>query len=399
MTRHLWSGSYRSSYEPGRTQHVVAFRVLFLVLQVVAIAVSAWELRPPFSTSSRWVVDRLGVRVKLSCVNWAGHLEVGIPEGLSKNTAPRIINLIQANGFNCVRLTSSTWLWANNTYGAQTVSQSFDALRITSSAVTLAAFNPEFYLLSLREVHRQVVNMLTSHGLMVILDNHVSKPQWCCSDTDGNGFWGDEYFDVESWLHGLTTVASTFSSNPLVVGIGLRNELRGPRQNSMDWKVLMTQAAEAVHEVNPNVLIIAGGLSYATDLGFLNNGPLLDISRFQNKLMYEFHWYKDSHLTRGSNFNNVKDPDACITTESNVHSDNGFLLDQNAPLLLSEFGVKLASMEVGFWTASLTTWRSKTWIGQSGRCRGATTYAMKSKMLMKCMVYSSQHGRPSGIRL
>jgi hypothetical protein len=247
-----------------------------------------------------------------------------------------------------VRLTSSTWLWANDTYGAQTVAQNFnDVLRITSSAVTLAAFNPEFYLLSLREVHRRVVNLLTSHGLMVILDNHVSKPQWCCSDTDGNGFWGDEYFDVESWLRGLTAVASTFSSNPLVVGIGLRNELRGPRQNSVDWKVLMTQAAEAVHGVNPNVLIIAGGLSYATDLGFLSNGSALDTSRFQNKLMYEFHWYKDSHLTRGSNFNNFSDPDACSTSQRNVHSDNGFLLDQNAPLLLSEFGVKLDSMTYG----------------------------------------------------
>ena len=24
---------------------------------------------------------------------------------------------------------------------------------------------------------------------MVILDNHVSRADWCCSETDGNGFW------------------------------------------------------------------------------------------------------------------------------------------------------------------------------------------------------------------
>lgn len=93
--------------------------------------------------------------------------------------------------------------------------------------------------------------MMISHGLMVILENHVSELQWCCSDTYGNGFWGDEFFDMESWLRGLTTVASTFNSNALVLGMGLRNELRGPRQNSVDWKVLMTQAAIAVHWVIP----------------------------------------------------------------------------------------------------------------------------------------------------
>lgn len=91
------------------------------------------------------------------------------------------------------------------------------------------------------------------------------------------------------------------------------------------------------------MLIIAGGLSYATDLGFLN-GSALDMYRFQNKLLYEFHWYRDSHLTRGSNFNNRSDPGACFTSQRNVHSDNGYLLGQNAPLLLSEFGVNLGSM-------------------------------------------------------
>jgi hypothetical protein len=97
MTRRLKSSSYTSSYEPGRSQYMGGI-FGFLFLQMVVVAVSARELRPPFSTSSRWVVDHLGVRVKLSCVTWAGHLEADIPEGLSKNTAPGIVTLIQANG-------------------------------------------------------------------------------------------------------------------------------------------------------------------------------------------------------------------------------------------------------------------------------------------------------------
>jgi aryl-phospho-beta-D-glucosidase BglC (GH1 family) len=320
-------------------QSTVVLKLTLVLLEVLAIAGAARQAIPPLSTRSRWVVDRFGVRVKLSCVNWAGHMEAGIPEGLSKNTARGIATLVRANGFNCVRLTSATWLWTNDTYGDQSVAENFNSLNITSSGLALLALNPEFYLMSLREVHQRVVNILTAHDLMVILDNHVSKPQWCCAYNDGNGFWGDEYFDVETWLLGLTTVASLFSTNPFVVGMSLRNELRGPRQNAQQWRVLISQAAEAVHDVNPNVLILAGGLSYATNLNFLSNSRGLDTSRFPSKLVYEFHWYKWSDLARGSNFSNASDPDACSTSQSNVHIDNGFLVDQGTPLILSEFGI------------------------------------------------------------
>ncbi|XP_024358577.1 glycosyl hydrolase 5 family protein [Physcomitrium patens] len=326
------------------TSNAPALKLLLLLLQVVAIAGATRNPRPPLSTFSRWVVDRFGVRVKFSCVNWAGHLEAGIPEGLSRNTARGIATLIRVNGFNCVRLTYSTWLWTNDSYGELTVAQNFNNLNLTSTGLAIAALNPDLYLLTLRQVHRRMVNILTAHDLMVILDNHVSKPKWCCSDTDGNGFWGDEYFDVETWMLGLTTVATTFSSNPFVVAMSLRNALRGPRQNAIDWRVLMAQAAEAVHDVNPDVLIIAGGLSFATDLSFLNNNDNhLDTSRFPNKLVYEFHWYSWSRLARGSNFYNASDPSACSNTQRNVNLDNGFLLEQGTPVIVSEFGINLES--------------------------------------------------------
>lgn len=343
MTRHVWCCSCSNCKL--KSQTILPSRRLFFLfhaVSILAVASSHRQPKPPLSTSSRWIVDRVGERVKLSCVTWAGHLEAGIPEGLSKNTAQGIAELITSNGFNCVRLTSSTSLWADDAYGALTVAQSFNILNIQSSGVGLAAWNPAYYLLSLREVHHRVVDVLTSHGLMVILENHVSRPQWCCSDTDGNGFWGDEFFDVGSWLRGLTGKARSFVTNPLVVAIGLRNELRGPRENNMDWKVLMAQAAEAVHDVNPNVLLIAGGLSSGTDLSFLRN-QTLDSTRFMNKMVYAFHWYEWSHLEGGSGFRNESDQSVCSRVQSNVHGKNGFLVERGVPLLLSEFGMNLNS--------------------------------------------------------
>lgn len=70
---------------------------------------------------------------------------------------------------------------------------------------------------------------------MVILDNHVSQPGWCCSENDGNGFFGDKYFNPDLWIKGLTMMATMFKGVANVVGMSLRNELRGPRQNAPDW--------------------------------------------------------------------------------------------------------------------------------------------------------------------
>lgn len=36
------------------------------------------------STSSRWIVDPAGHRVKLACVNWPSHLESVVTEGLGR---------------------------------------------------------------------------------------------------------------------------------------------------------------------------------------------------------------------------------------------------------------------------------------------------------------------------
>lgn len=80
-----------------------------------------------------------------------------------------------------------------------------------------------------------MVSSLGKNNVMVILDNQVSKPGWCCSSSDGNGFFGDQYFNPDIWIKGLTRMATLFKGVANVVGISLRNELRGPKQNVDDW--------------------------------------------------------------------------------------------------------------------------------------------------------------------
>jgi hypothetical protein len=80
-----------------------------------------------------------------------------------------------------------------------------------------------------------VVAALASKDIMVILDNQMTTPGWCCSRTEDNGFFGDKYFDPDEWLKGLSAMAKIFKNTKNVVGMSLRNELRGPNQNVSLW--------------------------------------------------------------------------------------------------------------------------------------------------------------------
>jgi endoglucanase len=49
--------------------------------------------------------------------------------------------------------------------------------------------NPELHGKTAMEIFDYTIDVLTKTGLMVILNNHTSKSQWCCSPSDGDGLW------------------------------------------------------------------------------------------------------------------------------------------------------------------------------------------------------------------
>ncbi|PAN38719.1 hypothetical protein PAHAL_7G192000 [Panicum hallii] len=309
----------------------------WMVLSVLALLAACHQAAaavPTLSTASRWVVDEGGSRVKLACVNWPSHLEPMLAEGLGKRPVGAIAADVAAMGFNCVRLTWPTFLVTNASYGNLTVAQSFQRLSLTESLAGVKVNNPGVVDLKLIDALKAVVSSLGEHDLMVILDNHLSKPGWCCSNTDGNGFFGDALFDPDVWVDGLTRMAATFAAAPNVVGMSLRNELRGPRQNANDWYKYMQRGAEAVHAANPRVLVILSGLSFDNDLAFLNSRPV-NLS-FAGKAAFEVHWYSFSNSQEWSSGNANQ---ACARVSAGVTRRALYLLDRGWPVILSEFGV------------------------------------------------------------
>lgn len=343
---------------------------LGLLATTTALALNSSAPALPLSTSGRWILDADGARVKLRCVNWAGHMEAHVPEGLHRQSVDTIAQFIADAGFNCVRLTYSID-WALNP--DETVADAFaNAANLSGTPeyqANLTGFYDDAVALNpflangsttVRDVYGEVIDQLWARGVMTVLDNHVSRAQWCCNLTDGNGWWdtafgytdaNSRYFNTAEWLQGLSAVATWAAggAHPGVVAMSLRNEIRqfllqgfnGPYD---DWFSNLNQAGAAVHEANPDVLVVVGGGMSATDLTMVRSGSRhLDYaSAWPGKHVWEFHAY-----TFTVTF--AADLGSCDLERDEYGAWDGFVLtqgeDYTAPLFLSEFGVGMTSAD------------------------------------------------------
>ena len=95
---------------------------------------------------------------------------------------------------------------------------------ISDAEVGVATNKLDLLDLLVIEVYKRVFSSLGASGVMDILDNHISKSGWCCSNINFNGFFGDRYFDPDTWIKRLILIASMFNGTDNVVGLSLRNE-------------------------------------------------------------------------------------------------------------------------------------------------------------------------------
>ena len=132
------------------------------------------------------------------------------------------------------------------------------------------------------EVLEAVVEGLTQAGLMVILNNHNSRAGWCCSEQDREGLWWTAKYLQEMWLQALAAMAENYATNPRVVGLDLRNELRRAHGHSSvwggggqyDWAWAAETAGNLVLDINPGLLVIVEGLEYAGTVEGARERPL-----------------------------------------------------------------------------------------------------------------------------
>ncbi len=258
----------------------------------------------PLTTNGRFIVSKSNPdsRVKLVSASWFGFEEASYaPAGLDRQSLTTIVTNIKKLGINSVRL-----LWATDTWNANPV--------VPSSAV---AANPDLKGLHVRDLMDRVVNELARQGIMVILDNHNSTAEWCCSSTDGNALWWENYNPAappswstmtsaqqmqlyeqgnNGWLQAWQDIITRYGPHgsdpqPAVVGADLRNEPRNDSTLGLDsiwggpstpvyenWQQAATNAGDKLQAINPNLLIIVEGVNYSVYFGGFDDNTDLPVN-------------------------------------------------------------------------------------------------------------------------
>lgn len=129
-----------------------------------------------------------------------------IGEGLDIIPLKDLIAQMKGLGFNCVRYTWATYMFTR--YSTYKIGDTLDSLKLHGVRLGLRVYNPSLENITVVEAFDIVIDEFGKQGMMVLADNHVSDPKWCCDNNDGNGFFGDQYFNSEEWLQGLSNVAN-----------------------------------------------------------------------------------------------------------------------------------------------------------------------------------------------
>ena len=233
----------------------------------------------PLHTAHHWIVDAKGHRVKLAGVNWYGadNVEFSVG-GLAYRPLSAIAHEVKVMGFNSVRIP-----WSNELVETNPV--------VPDYAV---AANPALKGKRALEILDLTVDALAREGVYVILDNHVSRADWCCYEGDGNALWHSPAYPEQRWLADWRFMARRYKNQPAVIGADLRNELRfgatwGGPDPALDWHAAAGRGGNAVLAENPNLLIFVEGIDYALDLSGCAGLPVkLNVP---NRLVYSAHDY------------------------------------------------------------------------------------------------------------
>ncbi len=263
-----------------------ATSILVLSMCVLVLSFDALPARgqratvvPPLHTEGHRIVDSTGHAVRLTSVNWYGFDQKEfVVGGLDHAPLEAIIGQIQQIGVNSVRLP-----WANETLEHDPA--------VPDYAV---AANPQFKGKHAMTIMDAVITALARAHILVILDNHMSRADWCCSETDDNGLWYNREYPEAKWLEDWQAIARRYRKQPWVVGADLRNELRsgaawGGPNPKLDWHAAAERGGKAVLAANPKLLIMVESPEYSTNFTGFDKLPVLLPAA--HRLVYSPHAY------------------------------------------------------------------------------------------------------------
>lgn len=294
-----------------------------------------------FHTSGNQILDANNQPVRIAGVNWFG-LETSnfAPHGLWARGYREMMDQMKQLGFNTIRLP-----YSNQLFDAGSMPNGIDFAK-----------NPDLQGLNGLQIMDKIVDYAGQIGLRILLDHHRSNAG---NSANESGLWHQGGYSEARWIADWTMLAQRYAGNPTVIGADLHNEPHGPATwgdgSANDWRLAAERAGNAILAVNPDWLIIVEGVEATAAGNTWWGGNLSNAGAFPvrlnvpGRLVYSPHDYPASVYAQTW----FSDPNYPNNLPAVWDQHWGYLFRLGtAPILLGEFGSKLA-------TASDQQWAQK----------------------------------------
>jgi endoglucanase len=285
-------------------------------------------------------LDFYGNEVFFSGVSWNGLENIdGAPHGLWARSWQSMLDQMVGLGLNVLRLPFSGTMLRGN-YMPQNINY---------------FANPDLRNLTSLQIMDTIIRGAGQRRMKVILDYHRLNAgylhEW--------GLWYDANTSETQWINNWLFVVDRYKNDSTVVGVGLFNEPHhdeaippghlGPEwapdgvNATINWRTAAIRCGNAIHKVNPNLLIAVQGLDvYKGQYGLWGGVFLGQLDAplnltVPNKLIFETHDLGPS--TFNQSYYNA--PDFPSNLPAQWDRMWGFLWDRNmTPVWVGEFGAK-----------------------------------------------------------
>ena len=287
-------------------------------------------------TSGNKILDSNNQQVRIAGINWYG-FETGdeVAHGLGAQDYKAILQAIQANGYNTVRLPFSNQMVETP---------------IVPSSVHFSngsgPINTDLQGLNSLQIMDAIIDYAGTIGLRVILDNHRSEAG---NSAEANGLWYTDAYPEKSWISDWQALATRYQSNSNVIGVDLRNEPHNATAGGAcwdcgganDWHLAAERAGNAVLAINPKLLVFVEGTDAYNNNYYFWGGNLQGVQNspvqlsVANQLVYSPHDYGPQEYPQAW-FNGSTTYDSLVSTWTSNWAYIG--LNGIAPVWVGEFG-------------------------------------------------------------
>jgi len=293
----------------------------------------------PLSTAGNQILDSTGAAVEIRAVNWFGlETQTHTPHGLWTRNWQDMMDQMLDLGFNTIRLP----------FSGELVLQAPEPNSINY------ALNPDLVGLNGLQIMDKVIDYAGEIGLRVLLDHHRSEAG---DGANEHGLWTTGSYSEADWIGVWEGLAARYQGNDTVIGADLHNEPHGPATwgdgGPTDWARAATAAGNAIHEVNPDWLIVVEGIGGYQGENYWWGGALQGVRdtpielALDGKLVYSPHDYPASVYAQPWFF----DGSDLFEVFRNAW---GFIYEEGiAPILVGEFGSRLETAVDQAWADAI----------------------------------------------